>query len=178
MSQSLASAKKRRAGIQPNDPVANSKQMSQNNIPGQGSNPNMQNGLTLPQVIQVVDTRLGILETFMKETKSNIFTQEKHVSFSNEIKVEGEGDLLGDVDKPSELQEIFDEFNERYEMLAHEIADIKDIVLSLQSYTMNVNKMLLQDRGISVSSTEKIIETNINNSLTSMILESIVDNRV
>jgi hypothetical protein len=31
-------------------------------------------------------------------------------------------------------------------MLAEEIADLKDIVLKLQSYTMEVNKTLMEDR--------------------------------
>jgi len=41
---------------------------------------------------------------------------------------------------------VLDEFNARFEIMAEEIANIKSIVLSLQSYTMNVNKMLLEER--------------------------------
>ena len=37
-------------------------------------------------------------------------------------------------------------FDEKFEVLANEIADLKDIVLKLQSYTMEVNKMLMEER--------------------------------
>jgi hypothetical protein len=45
---------------------------------------------------------------------------------------------------------VLDEFNARFEIMAEEIANIKSIVLSLQSYTMNVNKMLLEERAAGV----------------------------
>ena len=38
------------------------------------------------------------------------------------------------------------EYENRFAMLANEIAELKDIVLKLQSYTMEVNKMLMQER--------------------------------
>jgi hypothetical protein len=40
--------------------------------------------------------------------------------------------------------QISPEWNARYELLAQEIADLKDIVLHLQDYTMSVNKRLLE----------------------------------
>lgn len=158
MSQSLASAKKRRAGIQPNDPVMNSKQMSQS-----GPSQPPQSGLTLPQVIQVVDKRLIVLETFMKETKS-----QPKATFSD---IQPQSQQL----MSSELQEIIEEFDKRYDMLAEEIANIKDIVLNLQSYTMGVNRMLLEDRGITTEdeTAEKKIEDNVTMSLTGLTLESL-----
>jgi hypothetical protein len=45
-----------------------------------------------------------------------------------------------------ELNTVIDEFNNRFEVLATEINGIKDILLKLQSYTMDVNKLLLNDR--------------------------------
>ena len=39
-----------------------------------------------------------------------------------------------------------EEFNNRYELLASEIQNIKDVVLKLQSYTMEVNKTLMEER--------------------------------
>jgi hypothetical protein len=176
MSQSLAAAKKRRAGIQPTDPVATSKQMSQNNMQGQSNTSNMQNGLTLSQVIQVVDKRLVILETFMKENKSNLIPQQNHVSFSDENKNNTNSSIENE--NMADFQEIVDEFNERFGMLAHEISDLKDIVLNLQSYTMNVNKMLLENRGVTTTDMEERVETNVNNSLNGMVLESISDTRL
>ena len=59
---------------------------------------------------------------------------------------ESEEDGDGSVEIPSNLAEIIDEFDKRYELLAEEIVNIKNIVLSLQSYTMDVNKMLLEER--------------------------------
>ena len=58
MSQSLASAKKRRAPNDPVRPLSTSQEQTQ-------INNNMQAGLTLPQVIQLVDHRLIVLEKFM-----------------------------------------------------------------------------------------------------------------
>lgn len=175
MSQSLASAKKRRAGIQPNDPVANSKQMQ---TPGNnGQQQSMQNGLTLAQVIQVVDKRLIILESFMKETKAGNVIQ-KQVSFSDQPQQQ-QYQQQQTAPVTSDLQEIIDEFDKRYEMLAEEIVDLKNIVLSLQSYTMDVNKMLLEERGITSpevnteNSAKDVVEQNVNMSLSGMTLESI-----
>ena len=42
--------------------------------------------------------------------------------------------------------EMTSEFNHRFEMLADEIGTLKDIVLKLQSYTMEVNKTLMEER--------------------------------
>ena len=39
-----------------------------------------------------------------------------------------------------------DDFNTRFDALADEIANMKNIVLSLQSYTMDVNKVLMEER--------------------------------
>jgi hypothetical protein len=180
MSQSLAAAKKRRAGIQPTDPVATSKQISQNSMQSQSTTSNMQNGLTLSQVIQVVDKRLVILETFMKENKSslipNLIPKQNHVSFSDENKNNTNESIENE--NMADFQEIVDEFNERFGMLANEISELKDIVLNLQSYTMNVNKMLLENRGVTTTDMEERVETNVNNSLNGMVLESISDTRL
>jgi hypothetical protein len=53
--------------------------------------------------------------------------------------------------KPTEVQYKVDpaqaeEYENRFAMLANEIAELKDIVLKLQSYTMEVNKTLMQER--------------------------------
>jgi hypothetical protein len=44
------------------------------------------------------------------------------------------------------IQQIATEFDKRYELLAEEIVNLKNIVLSLQSYTMEVNKTLMEER--------------------------------
>jgi hypothetical protein len=38
------------------------------------------------------------------------------------------------------------DFNSKFDALAEEIANMKNIVLSLQSYTMDVNKILMDER--------------------------------
>jgi hypothetical protein len=70
-----------------------------------------------------------------------------------------------------------DEFNHRFEVLAEEMNNIKDIVLKLQSYTMEVNKTLLEERinvfsdlGNVNNNNENITLDNLNNDLTSFNL--------
>ena len=131
MSTSLAAAKKRRAPPQNNPPPApvDSRGASSQIAPS--------GGMTLPQVIAVVDKRLLILETSMKEV---LGAQSSGVDVQNQI--------------PSNITEVLDEFNARFETMALEIENLKNIVLSLQSYTMDVNKMLLEERVRILSDTE------------------------
>jgi len=136
MSQSLASAKRRRAPIQ-EAPVNNPYQSQQQSSPNQPSSV----GLTLPQVIQVVDKRLTILEKFMAEVKPVITNTVSTTREEGEQGEQQEGDEV-----PLTLSNVVEEFNQRYELLAEEIVNIKNVVLSLQSYTMDVNKMLLEER--------------------------------
>lgn len=91
-------------------------------------------GLTLPQVIAVVDARLIKLETFMKETQSAPKTSAQKLDITPE-----------DLTNKNSNNDINDS-DEKFEVLANEIADLKDIVLKLQSYTMEVNKMLMEER--------------------------------
>ena len=79
-------------------------------------------GLTLQQFISNLDKRVVTLE----ESLSNTTT----ISNSTD----------------SDISALIDEFNSRFEMFATEIADMKDVILKLQSYTMDVNKMLLEER--------------------------------
>ena len=48
--------------------------------------------------------------------------------------------------QPSSIQPVLDEYNNRFMMLAEEIGQMKDTLMKLQSYTMDVNKMLLDER--------------------------------
>ena len=77
-------------------------------------------GLTLQQFISALDKRVASLETSLNTT-------------------------IKDSTEPT-VTDIIDEFNTRFEMFATEIADMKDMILKLQSYTMDVNKMLLEER--------------------------------
>jgi len=122
MSQGVAAARKRRApaSLQPPTPPQISTQQQSQQQPGQGI------GLTLPQVIALVDKRLTIVESFMNESKTT--------GLSNNVVIN------------STNNSIIEELNARYDMLAEEIINLKNIVLNLQSYTMEVNKTLMEER--------------------------------
>lgn len=79
-------------------------------------------GLTLQQFISNLDKRVVSLE----ESLSNTTTASNSTD--------------------TDISELIDEFNSRFEMFATEIADMKDLIVKLQSYTMDVNKMLLEER--------------------------------
>ena len=144
MSQANSLARKRRAGITQNPfPPSNSSNPSvsnQSQNQGQNPGPNVkQVGLTLPQVVAVIDSRLILLETFMKESKS------KDTFSSNSSSELMKMPSLTETDEDT-TNEFISEVNHRFEFLMNEIADLKDIVMKLQSYTMEVNKSLLEER--------------------------------
>jgi hypothetical protein len=133
MSRALASARQRRAGPEP-VPVP-PPTPSNNGNTGSTSGPN--GGLTLPQVIALIDTRLVTLEAFMKENQEN--PSAKSVSF----------DLSPDesqVEQGDDITQVLSEYESRFMLLAEEIAQLKDTLMKLQTYTMDVNKMLLEER--------------------------------
>jgi hypothetical protein len=139
MSQSLASAKKRRAPAQTEPiPVSN------------GSSSQTQSGLTLPQVIHIIDKRLTALEQFTKH--------QSPLQYDNE-----ENDIELQTDAPTNIKEVVEEFDKRYDILAEEIVNLKNIVLSLQSYTMEVNKTLMEERGRIYDEIEKNQHNDENN---------------
>ena len=81
-------------------------------------------GLTLPQVIAVVDKRLITLETFMQ-------TQNPAKSINS---------------GSDEFRELIEEYNTRFDIIADELATLKDLLMKLQSFTMDVNKKLVEER--------------------------------
>lgn len=134
MNNSNAAAKRRRAGIQSNTPPTPQTSSQQSTT----LTPPVQQGLTLQQVIALIDTRLVTLEKFMKDTK------------------DGGSDLTIANLKPSDTQSsdavymdskefttFVEEVNNRFQLFADEINNLKEIVLKLQGFTMDVNKMLL-----------------------------------
>lgn len=127
MSQGNAAARKRRAG-------GASLQEVGNPVPAFVAAAAPKAGLTLPQVISLVDKRLVTLETFMKETQNNGF--ERGVDSQQVSSNVSEGAING----------LSDEINAKFEMLANEVGELKDIVLKLQSFTMEVNKTLFEER--------------------------------
>lgn len=140
MNNSNAAAKRRRAGIQPTVPPAptqvgpsgfGSQQQSSTSQPG---------GFTLPQVIALIDTRLITLEKFMKDTK-----EAGDLSIPDYKRGDGEdsdGSSAVFMDS-KEFTEFVDDVNQRFQLFADEINGLKEVVLKLQGFTMDVNRMLL-----------------------------------
>jgi hypothetical protein len=128
MSKANSSARQRRAGgaVLPGQ---DSKSVS---APTSQISPQQQSGLSLQQVIALIDKRLVSLETFAKETKETKETSPVHASAPTV--------------NHAEINHLADEFNSKFEMIATEVAELKDIVLKLQAYTMEVNKTLMQER--------------------------------
>lgn len=106
----MSAARKRRAQEPPSLPQPIQSRL----LPNQPQQPSP--GLTLPQVIGLIDSRLTKLE------------------------------LITSTDAVVENQENTEEFETRFDILAEEISNLKQIVLSLQSYTMDVNKILFDER--------------------------------
>jgi len=148
MSSANAAARKRRTAPVP-DPVQLQQQLQQQRsmpippgqiptggppglagqgLAGQGlASPNTPTtGLTLQQVINVLDKRITNIEGTVIDIK-NQPTQNSPTP-------------------TTDIQPYLDEFNSRFELIADEITNLKNIVLSLQSYTMDVNKILMEER--------------------------------
>jgi len=120
MSQANAAARKRRAG---GASISGMPEPVAQQAPPQGA------GLTLPQVIALVDKRLVNLETFMRETKTQVPAQVQAPALA-----------------PAIDDEMLDEINTKFDLLAGEVAELKDMLVKLQSYTMEVNKKLFDER--------------------------------
>ena len=129
MNNSNAAAKARRAGIKPTTPT-----MPTPGQPGSQTGGSTA-GLTLPQVISVIDRRLVTLEAFMKDTKESPTSPVAPV-------VSEDADEAG-VIVPSEFNSFVDEINNRFQLLAEELETMKNALLKLQTYTMDVNTVLL-----------------------------------
>ena len=139
MSTALASARRRRAGPEATTPPLGARQTNpQSSFPGTNSpQSNIGVGLTLPQVIAVVDNRLIALEHFA-QTQSNLnaqFEAQQSVARTSEIS-----------EIPENLKEIIDEYASRFDIIADELSSMKDTIMKLQTYTMEVNKTLMEDR--------------------------------
>jgi hypothetical protein len=121
MSAANAAARKRRAPVETPQQIRSAPQQTQT-PPA--------TGLTLPQVIAVIDTRLTQLEKFAKEQQSNNIQTS---SPANDLQITNNDVFL-------------QELEGRFEVLVEEIQNLKDMLLKLQSYTMDVNKTLMEER--------------------------------
>jgi hypothetical protein len=90
-------------------------------------------GLTLQQVITTFDKRINKLETDLQSMQSTPTAMQSSSNTNNIIPTD---------DIPS----ILSEFNSRFEMIAEEISSIKDVLMKLQSFTMEVNKAMYDER--------------------------------
>jgi hypothetical protein len=133
MSAANAAARKRRTTPDPAPSVVNR--------PGQFGNQSMASnttaptpsGLTLPQVIALIDNRLVKLETFAKESVQSTNGLSTSSVRNKDLEITNNDIML-------------QEFDKRFEILAEEINNLKDLLLKLQSYTMDVNRTLMEER--------------------------------
>jgi hypothetical protein len=157
MSRSNAAAINRRVNIpaaqfKPNTPVNPSASVTN---PSTNNSQSQPAGFTLPQAISVIDNRLVVLEKFMRETQNkttafqDVPVQYTLQSEKTDVSIEF-------------INQIIDEFNSRFSLFAQEISDMKDIVLKLQTYTMDVNKTLLEERIQVFSDFKTPLETDNN----------------
>lgn len=145
MSRALASARQRRAGAPSSTPETT--QSASYSSSSSSSSTNTA-GLTLPQVISLIDSRLSVLEKFMNDTTS-VRIQRPVVNENitmTEVSPVQPSPVQPSAIQPSSIQPVLDEYNNRFIMLAEEIGQMKDTLIKLQSYTMDVNKMLLDER--------------------------------
>ncbi len=145
MSAANAAARKRRAPNAMVDPPR---------PPTPSSSQTPSAGLTLQQVIALIDKRLIVLENHVKEQSAN---PQPPVTTNN-----NSGDQINhklaieqQMFFSQQLAELTEEFNSRYSILAEEIDNMKNMLLKLQSYTMEVNKTLLEERIRILSDVEK-----------------------
>ena len=128
-SSALSSAKKRRATNTSNDSDNNFQNNNIQNTQSRAPNTQTRMPININTLFQTINTRISKLE-------KNSNTQPNQQSIIDN-----------------------DEINTRFDILVNEIADIKDMLLKLQTFTMEVNKSLYNER-INLLST--IDDTNLN----------------
>lgn len=126
MSNSIAAAKRRRAGIQEPTPVQSNSSPSL----AQPQAPKM----SIPNFLGLLDKRISSLESSLLSNTE-----------PNNIQLE--------IDSPEgkktmKITEYMEEMDAKFNMLAEEITNMKDIVLKLQTFTMDVNKSLLSSTSL------------------------------
>lgn len=201
MSSATTAAKRRRAGNIVSTPLfkptsaamENSVQrranMSQNSIPRQqpiqqqpiqqtsqspetiNGQVNTQRPMSLQQVISVFDKRLLHIEGHIL----------KNGGLNNEPSQVDNSVVTKDMESLKEsirenLDGQFSEFDHRYQLLANEIANLKQIVLKLQSYSLEINKSLMDERSEILSKLDNVqekIEETIDASTNTMEEENI-----
>lgn len=125
MSSSNAAAIRRRVGNQNNLPTTNSSS-NLGSIPENSNTDKKENTktLTMTEMVTLLNSRVVALERGTNQTAT---------SSNDNATLE-------------EFRSLSDEINIRFELFANEIANLKDTVMKLQTYTMDVNKMLMNER--------------------------------
>ena len=110
---------------------------------------NIQRPMTLQQVITVFDNRLLTLEkSLLNNETSDEQTSLSPTTTTTTVKSDIDSEYIEKMhqDFHDSLSEQVSEFDHRYQLLAKEVVDLKHIVLKLQSYTLDVNKALIEER--------------------------------
>tara|TARA_B100001287_G_scaffold275576_1_gene283593 strand:+ start:47627 stop:48547 length:921 start_codon:yes stop_codon:yes gene_type:complete len=128
--------------------------------------------MSLQQVITVFDKRLLTLEKAIIENKVPMESTTTNQNISNELNLEQTQKMIDTLreDLKITLTDQANEFDYRTNLLANEITNLKEIVIKLQSYTLEVNKSLYEEReqfingsdsGIQIQSDEKLNEDDL-----------------
>jgi len=157
MSNSLASAKRRRAGVQQSEPTEPIPPATPGIV---GIQP--RGRVSIPQLLNLFDERLTKLESSLNDVKP------QDTSSLDDIVVSNASDP--DSSTTISLAEYMSDMDKKFFMLAEEITNMKDTVLKLQTFTMDVNKTLhderinvLSEHNIKLEIDETIMEENASN---------------
>ena len=143
MSNSIAAAKKRRAGIQTSQPVGSSANSGTCSINGPRPQVQQQPKMTIPMY-------LGQLETRMKELEANV----KNKDLNIQLQVES-----SEGTKQMNLTEYMVEMDNKFNMVVNELSELKNVLFDLQRFTMNVNEKLFNK--VAETSPQDILENII-----------------
>ena len=150
MSASNAAAVRRRVGNQNNPPAPGGASIASSTpTPNNSTASTKQTGMTLQEVISHFNKKIQGLEESVSKISPTTTTNGSSTSGTS-------------TPDSGELNVIFSEFNDRFELFAQEIALMKDQLLKLQTYTMDVNKVLYEERVrvLSNSQTENKLSSN------------------
>lgn len=114
-------------------------------------------GLTLQQVIAVIDKRLINLEKNVNQINERQDEMEKQTQQTPYQEMQMPEQQIAS----NQLNDILEEYNSRFELLTEEINELKNVVMKLQSYTMDVNRMLIEERTTKQEEDKNTIHYNI-----------------
>ena len=117
MSQGNAAAIRRRVRNQEGQPASSfDPSVSTNDTP-----PNTNSVIPVEDAFKMINTKLFTLEKKMETSLSSINTD-------------------------SSIMDVLEEYNARFDLIAAELGELKETILKLQTFTMDVNKTLYDER--------------------------------